>query len=108
MNLIDYFVAPSGLTNRKEEVNTDIYQNVRLQEKQIRKAGNYAEDMAAEMLTTTMGLPRSSLKSDHKQKNGTSGKTYKSQKLYLTCRRYYGWNVVHRSKCSSFHHLMSK
>ncbi|MFB5599547.1 MAG: pyruvoyl-dependent arginine decarboxylase [Nitrososphaeraceae archaeon] len=73
--------ASIGLANPKEDGKYGYLSEHHSTGETGQKAGDYAEDMAMEMLATTMGLPNDpSLKWDDKQEQWRlSGKIYKTQ-----------------------------
>jgi arginine decarboxylase len=74
------------------------------------KAGDYAEDMAMEMLATTLGLPNdpSLAWSEKEEQWRLSNKIYKNTEFYPIRGGSQRWSVDYRYKCSSAYSVISK
>ena len=67
------------------------------------KAGDYAEDMAMEMLATVVGLPDDTTLTSGLEGGTmeTFGKNLQDTEFYTICAGSQGWTLDNCSKCSS-------
>ena len=88
MNHIEYVLHLWVLLNQKTSLDMDIFLNTNLLDKMKLQAGDYAEDIAAQMLASSLGIPFDADKAwnEKRQQWSISGEIYKTHNITQTTK----------------------